>query len=605
MRLTPVERVAVPAILLALAGAAAGPTKAPVGTARLSVLLVTVDTLRADRLSAKGAMPRLAALASRGIVFTRAHALCPLTLPSHATILTGRDVRHHGVRDNIGHALPRDVPTVAEAFAAAGYRTGAFIGGYPLAREFGLERGFSRYDDRMTRTTGGTASGHTERRAAEVVRAALDWLTAKPPGPFFLWVHLYDPHEPYEAPVPFAGTHPLPYDDEVAYADDALGKLLDGIASGGRAAGLTVVVTSDHGESLGEHGEATHGVFLYESTLRVPLVIFPALGGVPGTVDEPVTLADVAPTLLAVAGLPQLRGGDGRVLLDAAARKGARPGEAPPPVYIESVHGRRRYGWASLYGVLDWPHKYVAAPRPEIYDLSEDPAESRNRADPEGLARFSERLAELRAATPGPSEEARADLERLASLGYVGGTGSPAIGRRLDDRPRPDPKDRIAAIPSLERGLADLAAGRTTRARKAFDETLRTDPENLVAVNNLGILALRAGDAARAESLFRKGLASDPSAENLANNLGLALSRQGKTAEAAEAYRAALSARPGFTAARFNLALALHRLGRDDESNSELDRIASEEPGFPELDATRAEVRRAIEKRRPPSKPPS
>jgi len=564
----------------------------PPPTARPSIVLVTLDTLRADRLAPDGPMPRLRRLAASGAVFHRAHAQVPLTLPSHTTILTGRGVRGHGVRDNIGYALGPEIPTVAERFAAAGYATGAIVGGYPLVRSFGLGRGFDLYDDRMTRSPPTGRSGHTERRAERVVDAALDWVRRRSGKPFFLWVHLFDPHDPYEAPPPFGGRHSHPYDDEVAYTDHQLGRLVDGI---GRSVGtaLWTIVTADHGEALGQHGEATHGVFLYEPTLRVPLVIVPPVKGRAKVVDAPVSLVDVAPTLLEAAGLEPLDGCDGRSLLPYLGSDAAAPAAAP--LYLESIHGRRKYGWAPLAGLLEWPQKFVSAPRPELYDLERDPREQRNRADETDLSALERRLRETRG---GPLPDARRttsapDLDRLAGLGYVGPVTTPPPDDFFDERARPDPKDRIAALPSLERGLAAMAAGRAEQARRELEAALRLDPDNLVVLNNLGILAMQGGDVERAAELFTRGLARDDRAEQLANNLGIARSRQGRQREAAAAFHRALTSRPTFTAARFNLALALYRLGKHEEALVELERVRAEEPGFPDLTATIEEIREA------------
>jgi arylsulfatase A-like enzyme len=565
----------------------------PVGPAAgPSIVLVTLDTLRADRLASDGPMPRLRELAAGGAVFRRAHAQVPLTLPSHTTILTGRGVRGHGVRDNIGYALGPEIPTVAERFSSAGYATAAFVGGYPLVRSFGLGRGFDLYDDRMTRAPPTGRSGHTERRAEQVVDAALDWVRRRTAQPLFVWVHLFDPHDPYEAPPPFDGRFSHPYDDEVAYTDHQLGRLFDGI--GRHVDGdVWTIVTADHGEALGEHGEATHGVLLYEPTIHVPLVIAPPGTIAPKVVDTSVSLIDVAPTLLEAAGLPLLDGCDGRSLLPYLRGDGAAPADGA--LYLESIHGRRKYGWAPLAGFLDWPQKFVSAPRPELYDLERDPRERRNLAGDADLNAHEERLRKIRDA---PLPDARrttsaADLDRLAGLGYVGAVTAPPRDDIFDEIPRPDPKERIAALAPLERGLAAMAAGRAEQAGRELDSALRLDPDNLVALNNLGILAMQAGEVERAAELFARGLERDDDAAQLANNLGMARSRQGRQAEAVAAYRRALAARPGFTAARFNLALALYRSGKREAALRELERVRTEQPDYPDLENTIERIRAA------------
>jgi len=561
------------------------------------VVLVTIDTLRADRLSEDGPMPRLRELAARGYRFTTVHTPVPMTLPAHVTIMTGLGVQDHGVRDNIGYTLPDDVPTIAEAFSASGWATAAFVGGYPLDHAFGLARGFNLYDDTMTRTPADGREGHTERRADEVVDAALGWLSGRDDGPFFLWVHVFDVHDPYEAPAPFGGRHAEPYDDEVAYTDDVLGRLFDALMKREGPAPW-IVVTADHGEALGDHGETTHGVFLYDSTIRVPLVIVPPGGAeVPRVVDAPVSLVDIAPTILEAAGLPSLDYTDGLSLLSELRVEAGETLATPRPLYLESIHGRQRYGWAPLAGFLDWPEKYVSAPRPELFDLGHDPLEIENLFDGENARELASRLDEIRA----PDEEFGAaadpdievDLERLNSLGYVGGSGVAQPEDQLFEGEWPDPKDRIAAIPEIDRGLVAMAAGRQAEARSAFEAALSLDPDNLLALNDLGLLALRSGDVSRAEAYFREVLRRDERAETTANNLGLALGYQNRFAEAADVFKQALAIRPGFTMARFNLAFVLHQQGSSREALRELERVQSEEPSFPGLPGFMGEVQRA------------
>lgn len=561
------------------------------------VVLVTIDTLRADRLSDDGPMPRLRELASRGYRFTTVHTPVPMTLPAHVTIMTGLGLQHHGVRDNIGYALSPDVPTIAEAFSASGWATAAFVGGYPLDHVFGLARGFDLYDDTMTRTPADGREGHTERRADEVVDAALGWLAGRGDKSFFLWVHVFDVHDPYEAPAPFGGRHAEPYDDEVAYTDDVLGRLFDALMKREGQAPW-IVVTSDHGEALGEHGETTHGVFLYDSTIRVPLVIVPPGGAaLPRVLDAPVSLSDIAPTILEAAGLPSLDYADGLSLMNELQAEGGERLATPRPLYLESVHGRQRYGWAPLAGFLEWPQKYVSAPRPELFDLGRDPLERENLFDRANARELAIRLDEIRA----PDEEFGAatdpgievDLERLNSLGYVGGSGVAQPEDALFEGEWPDPKDRIAAIPEIDRGLVALAAGRQAEARRAFEAALSLDPDNLLALNDLGLLALRSGDVSRAEGYFREVLRKDERAETTANNLGLALGYQNRFAEAADVFRQALAVRPGFTMARFNLAFVLHQQGSSREALRELERVQSEDPGFPGLAGFMGEVQRA------------
>jgi arylsulfatase A-like enzyme/Tfp pilus assembly protein PilF len=562
-----------------------------------SVLLVTIDTLRADRVVPGGPMPRLMSLAQHGFRFTTVHTPAPLTLPAHTSLLTGLGPQQHGVRDNIGYALPPQVPTVAEAFAHAGAATAAFIGGYPLDHAFGLARGFALYDDRMTRSAGKSQEGHTERRADEVVDAALAWLAGHGEGRFFVWVHLFDPHDPYEAPPSHRGRGNTRYDEEVAYVDDALARLVEGVR--GRPGGAPwIVVAGDHGEALGDHGEATHGIFLYEATMRVPLVIVPPVApATPGVIEASVGLVDVAPTLLELGGLPAPPTG-ARSLVPLLGDRAAGASFEARALYLESIHARRRYGWAPLTGFVEWPRKFVAAPAPELYDLREDPGEVANRFDRAQAGPLVQRLAELRAA-PGAALTASdpglaVDVARLESLGYVGGSGVASPDDALADRRRPDPKQRIAAIPPIDRGLAAMAEGRNADALRAFEAALAIDPDNVLVLNDLGLLALRSGDLPRAERFFRDALGRDEHAETAANNLGLALGGLERYAEAEQAFRRALTVRPGYTVARFNLAVMLERQGSLRDALAELGRVESEQPDFPGLADRMAELRRAV-----------
>jgi arylsulfatase A-like enzyme len=367
---------------LALAGSAC---RTPMPEPAASVLLVTIDTLRADRVGAYGAgpgrTPQIDALAAQGLVLEDAWAPVPLTLPSHATILSGLEPPHHGVHDNGAYVFPNEPATLATVLAGRGYATGAFVGAYVLDRRFGLARGFAHYDDRIERNAQGASVLESERRGGEVAAAAEAWIGAQT-KPFFAWVHFYDPHAPYDPPSPqreaFAGRA---YEGEVAYADASFGRVL--AAARARAGErLLVAVTADHGEGLGEHGERTHGFFVYGATLRVPLVLA-GPGFPPGERRRGIARsADILPTLLARLAVPPPPRLDGVDLL------GARPNEA----YAESLYPQT-LGWAPLRALRVGSLRYVDAPRPELYDLADDPGETRNR-----LAERSQEAERLRAA---------------------------------------------------------------------------------------------------------------------------------------------------------------------------------------------------------------
>jgi arylsulfatase A-like enzyme len=359
-----------------------------------SVLLVTIDTLRADHVGAYGyaaaRTPTLDRLAAAGVRFEQAVSPAPITLVSHASLLTGKIPPRHGVRDNGAYRLRDEHVTLPERLRQAGFATGAFVGAYVLDAAFGLAQGFDVYDDRMTGERSGSI-GYAERSAAAVADAASAWIRELPPEQsFFAWIHFYDPHANYTPPPGFAAAFPgRPYDGEIAYADFHLGRVLEALASRPEHAETLVVVTSDHGESLGEHGEPTHTHFVYDATQRVPLIL--SGPGVPrgAVVASQVRLIDVAPTVLDLLRLPPLEGTQG-VSLVPVMRSGAAP---PADAYVETL-APRNMGWSPLVGLRSGGWKYIRAPRPELYELSEDPGERVNRISERSdeAARLRERL---------------------------------------------------------------------------------------------------------------------------------------------------------------------------------------------------------------------
>jgi arylsulfatase A-like enzyme len=347
----------------------------------LNVLLVTIDTLRADALGAYGhpqaATPWIDRLAEAGVRFEHAYAHNVVTLPSHANILSGRYPLEHGLRDNSGFRFPRELETLATLLEARGYRTGAFISAFPLDSQFGLARGFEVYEDSFVNVDTKPDFLVQERRGEETVALARRWLEAPAEGPFFCWVHVFEPHFPYEPPPDIAARFPAqPYLGEVAASDAALGPLLEQVIEAGPQGRTLVVLTSDHGEALGEHGERTHGLFAYEGTIRIPLILFAPRLLRPGVVVEPVRHVDLLPTILDALGASVPEGLPGRSLLPLAA---GAPGPTSP-IYFESLSANLNRGWAPLHGVLRDRLKLIDLPIPELYDLASDPGESRNLA---------------------------------------------------------------------------------------------------------------------------------------------------------------------------------------------------------------------------------
>jgi arylsulfatase A-like enzyme/Tfp pilus assembly protein PilF len=549
----------------------------PRADANTNVLLVTIDTLRGDALSSYGGparTPNLDTLAARGARFTFAHAHAVVTLPSHVSILTGHLPYEHGVRDNPGFRVADGTVTLATRLKAAGFATGAFIGGFPLTKRFGLAPGFDVYDDQIPEMQSAEVFSMPERPADTVVGRALDWI-GKQSGKFFEWVHVFDPHAPYRPPQEYLSAYPAqPYYGEVAFADHALGPLFDRLASLSRP--TLVVVTADHGESLGEHGEQTHGMFAYESTLHVPLIIArvdpashaKAAGAV---VDAPVRHIDLVPTILDAAGLPTDASLPGVSLRDVIRTDRMES----HPSYFEALSFNLTRGWAPLRGILVERSKYIDLPIPELYELSSDPKETRNLA-PTDPARVGSLLAALRAqnttAPNRPGRESAQTSAALRSLGYVSGSAAPRstyteeddpkrlaevdhdlhVAQDLYERGKPDD-----AIPILTRVLARqpkmadayvyLAyvywdTGRPALAISTLEGAIKSGVTDRDVRIKLALYLSQTGaDPKRAIALL-EGLASDD-VEAL-NSLGAAYAAAGRSADAIRTFKSILALDP-------------------------------------------------------------
>jgi arylsulfatase A-like enzyme/Tfp pilus assembly protein PilF len=502
------------------------------------VLLITIDTLRADRVGAYGwraaATPVLDRLASGGILFPNAFTAVPVTLASHATLLTGRNPYHHGVRGNSFYRLRDGDPTLATSLQQRGYDTAAVVGAAVLDHRFGLNHGFDSYDDGMASENRGTLIA--ERDASAVVSRAVAWLNH--PGrrsPFFLWVHLFDPHHPYEAPEPFRSRFAAaPYDGEIAFADEQIGRLLNALAATERLEQTIVVATSDHGESFGEHGEATHGVLLYDSTLRVPLII--SGPGVPRgqrASEDAVGLVDVAPTILALVGDAPAHDGDGRDLLG--------PDRGPRSLYAETFLPLDFYNWSPLRALRGDGLKFIDAPEPELYDLTRDPSERQNLAGTQTarVARMSAalaRIASTSSAAAGGRPTVDAELAgRLRSLGYVAGEAAPPEEKPAGDR-RPNPRSRLSLIPAIDRALTLMRATRPDQAAAELRGVLAQDPGNYLAARTLGDALFDLGEDDAAMAAYRRALANGRDAAYYHYRIALLYERQRSYAEAAREF---------------------------------------------------------------------
>ena len=557
--------VGVAAALLCAAGllavSAAPPAPGPGPTA--SVLLITVDTLRPDALgwvAGRNATPAIDRIAGEGFRFPAAVAPVPLTHPSHSAILTGLWPRRLGLRDN-GQVLPKGPATLAETLRARGYATGAFVSGYPLDSAFGLDRGFDVYDDALTR--GGGAEGDLERPAAATAAAAASWVR-KARRPWLAWVHFYDPHYPYEPPAQDRRPGPRgAYDGEVAYVDRAITELVAALPEAGPGSLLTVF-TGDHGESLGEHGEGTHGFFIYESTVRVPLLVrFPGRIA-PGASNAPARLVDVTPTVLDLLSHPPLAGADGISLGPILAGRQA-PAE---PSYLETYQPWLSYGWSPLRAIRHRGFKLIDAPRPELYALDADPAEERNLIATEP-ARAGElrRLLEHAMALPAIASRTVADpdaLARLRALGYTGGGAAaiaepPARGLR-------DPKDGHQLRDLLTEGDLLLRRGDYRTAVARFAAVLAKDPDNRFALHRSGLALLKHGDLPRAIARLRRAAQLDPDQPEVRAALAEALGRSGQHAAAVEQWQEAARIQPGRAEFWASLGSALGRNGKPAEA---------------------------------------
>lgn len=613
--------VAVLIAALLVAGCGRADVSAPASSPSVTVaatprhlVLVTIDTLRADRVGAYGYEPSrtpvIDRLAADGLRAANAFAVAPVTLTSHVSMLTGLYPPKHGARHN-GVAMAAGIPTLATALKAAGFATGAFVAAFPLDRRFGLAAGFDVYGDRLPRGRNGRPAD--ERPGEAVVDEALAWRRTAGSARTFLWVHLFEPHAPYGNAS--AGRNAVErYDDEVAEADRQVGRLLDGL--GTDRADTVVVVTADHGEAFGEHGEIAHSLFIYDTTLRVPLVL-QGPGVAHGQLLDDVSLVDVMPTALAVLGVPGPRV-DGQVL---ALDRGLRPADAAPrTLYAETFAPYEDFGWSPLRAVRRGGLKYIQAPSPELYDVAADPTETANLVATRAadVAQLRGQLAAI-AATPSaaPATISADARRRLQSLGYLGGRGPRANGALAD------PKDRRALAARLAEVTSGELAGRDLDA--ALRAIVREDPGNPQAQLRLGYVLFERGECAEAGPHFRAAMrAGLPSADA---HLGLAacLTQAGKPREAAEVLgqaavvepgnavvlanrglvlsdlqrpadavpllQQALAIDPDLHQARFGLALVFARQGRREEAEREASTLLQRLPvGAPQ----RAEVERLI-----------
>ncbi len=534
-----------------------------------SLVLVTLDTTRADHVGrivdGSPLTPRLDALARSGVRFTRAIAPAPLTLPAHCTLMTGLNPPAHGVRDNGAAALPADLPTLAGVLSGRGYATGAVVASLVLDRRFGLDRGFAVYDDGLIAERSGE-QGYPERDAAAVTDAALAWSASLPPGrPWFLWVHYYDPHAPYEPPGNWKGASAARrYAGEVARVDREVGRLLDGLPS--PAAGRVVAVVGDHGEMLGEHGEKEHGLFLYRAALDVPLIL--AGPGLPGgrVVPETVGTRALAATLLGLLGLSAEAAPFGAPL--PGVGRDPAPGAEQAPVYSETLLPDTAYGWSPLRAATDGRFRLISAPRPELYDLAADPGETRNlfvsRRDEarrlQAVVVENERLA--RRAPPAASAEL---AESLRNLGYLSGSSRRPGGGM-------DPKDGLVLLEEFERAKALTRDGLPAEAVRQLADLVRRSPGNVPFLVRLAEAQSAAGNPEAALASLREAIALNPRLDFLHAHAARLHAAARRDAEAKAEWEAVLALNPRYAQAWLGLAEIAARAGAPAEERAILER---------------------------------
>jgi choline-sulfatase len=591
---------------LAAAWWAVETTRAPQDPA--AVILISIDTLRADHLTIygydRGSTPAIDALAADGVVFDRAYAHSPQTLPSHASILTGRLPFETGVRDNVGFTLKPGIPTLAELLHGRGYATGGVVSAFVLRKETGIGRGFDHFDADLPPSPPDVPIGEVQRPGEASLAAATRWIEglAQPANRFFLFFHVYEPHAPYTPPPRYS--HLAPYDGEIACADRIVGSLLDELKRRGLYDRALIVLLSDHGEGLGDHGEEEHGLFLYDETIRIPLVVkLPGRVSAGRRVAEPVQHIDLLPTILDYTGAAPVKDLRGRSLRKVMTDSGARLPD--PGFYAEAFYSRYHFGWSELTALTDARYRFIRAPRSELYDLREDPRQlkdvSAERAQTAAAMRAGLERISAGAAVQSPQAVSHEDLERLQALGYVG--TQPAGATRPGDA-LPDPKDKAPALRAIRRA-ASLAGRRDyDQAAALVQQVVHDNPEMKDAWLQLGVLLVRAGRHAEALPVFKRLVELDPAdANSLVSvagvlvtlnrldearaNAALAFERAGgdqraltsasdalvtialvqKDDEAARRYAAAAGRSvPGFPLAAFVEGRLLHRAGRFEEA---------------------------------------
>ncbi|MBE3124250.1 MAG: sulfatase-like hydrolase/transferase [Acidobacteria bacterium] len=599
------------------------------GTKRPNIILVTMDTTRADHLGCYGyqgvSTPNLDALAGRGVLFEQAATAAPLTLPAHSTIMTGMYPTYHGVRVNGNTALSDEQTTLAEVLSAQGYQTGAFIGAFVLDGRWGMKQGFQHYDDQFDlKKYKHLDLGEVQRPGNEVMDAALAWLDGEKANPFFAWIHLYDPHVPYAPPEPYASEYARrgpagPYDGEIAFMDEQIGRVTAWLEANGLTGKTIIVLVGDHGESLGSHGEGTHGYFVYDYALHVPFLAVTPFEGLRGKrVPSQVSTADVFPTILDLVNVPSPVKVQGRSLVPRMFKPERKD---DVPAYGESMAPNLQFGWSALHALRTAQYKYIEAPRAELYDLVRDPDEQMNLLpqSPDVARRMKSELdrlmteTSLGAPTPQAANLDKDTMERLSALGYV---GSPVSAKKASggSGPLADPKDKLPvfsavtragelilgekygeAAAALESALRDeptipqallllatcyVELGRNEEAKAKLDVLLKDDPESVQALISLANILLDEGKNEDVVALCKRTLSVDDKNTQAYTLIGEVYLEDENYVEALPYFEKAIETQPKITRTRLNMAACLVGVKQYDRAEAELKAVIQDSPKF-------------------------
>jgi len=571
-------------------------TKAP-ATHRGPIVVISIDTLRADRLPAYGykhvATPVIDAFAAEGVLFESAWAHSPQTLPSHASIFTGRLPFEHGIRDNLGFTLKAGEGTLAEVLKRQGYATGGFASAYVLRAETGIGRGFDTWDARLPVSSPEVAIGEVQRDGADTVAAATAWLSARTSPQFFLFLHLYEPHTPYEPPARFRQYQP--YDGEIAYDDELVGRLFATLKEKGLYDPALVILLSDHGEGLGDHGEQEHGLFLYRETTQVPLIVkLPGQRESGRRVGAPVQHIDLVPTVLDMVGAAGPAGLRGRSLVPLLSGGAI----AEQGIYAEALYARFHFAWSELYSLTDSRFRLIRAPRDELYDTQQDAGERTNVAAARESTRIAMRqaLEKLMAGAKidEPGQATAEDRERLKALGYVG--SQVTVGTQPGVDSLPDPKDKVHVLEQYRAALDLVRQGRADEAITAFRSLAAQNPQMADVQSELGGLLLRAGRVDEAIAAYKRLVEvapNDPSALVTVAQLLVQSGRQDDARAHANAALAMLENAEGRWRAAAHKVLMRIALERKDLAlaREEAVRAQQADPTFPLPDVVEGVIR--------------